>query len=70
MIILYENSRYRVVNDGCPGLKIYDIALNQVDLHRFGGFYDDMGSSYPPVALDAAKQVADRAERFDAKLAS
>jgi hypothetical protein len=63
--ILYSNSRFCVVNDGCPGLKIYDVVLDRVDMSRFGAFYDNMGHPYPADGLAAAKAVADRAEAED-----
>lgn len=65
MKILYSNSRFRVIDDGCPGLKIYDVVLDRVDRVRFGAFYDGMGHPYPASGLAAAKAVADRAEAED-----
>jgi hypothetical protein len=63
---LYANSRFRVVNDGAPGLKIYDVVLGRVNLRRFGAFYDRMGAPYHDDSLTAAKAVADAADAADA----
>ena len=63
--VFYANSRYAVVDDGCPGLKIYDRVLKQVNLARFGAFYDNMGSPYPVSGLEAAIDAANAAEKED-----
>ena len=65
MQVHYQNTRFSVVADRAPGLKIYDRVLERVNLFRFGAFYDNMGGGYPPTALEAAKEVADKAEQED-----
>src|SRR5262245_15488633 len=63
MVVHHKNSRFAVVDDDCPGLKIWDIALDRRATGT-GGFYDNMGAPYHPDALAAAKQCADRLERY------
>lgn len=59
MVVLYSNRYFSVVNDGAPGLKIWDRLLDR-RARDTGGFYDRMGAPYPDDALTAAIDCADR----------
>lgn len=56
------SGRYSVVDDGTPGLKIFDHVKQGVDLYNFGAFYDGM-KGYHPDAVEAAKNAIEQAER-------
>lgn len=67
MEILYKDAELWVVNDGCPGLKIYDATLERIDMINFGAFYDDM-PGYPKSATEAAKSAINRHRAAKEKL--